>query len=107
MWRLQIKTYCLIKDKCHGLSKSGQWRCLRLIILFKGNSVCCYVHGFHPYFYVPAPPNFSEKNLPEFRIALNQAILTDMKNNKDNVGQAVLDVSLESKSSIYGFQVSR
>lgn len=72
---------------------------------FQGNSVCCYVHGFHPYFYVPAPPNFSEKNLPEFRMALNQAILTDMKNNKDNVGQAVLDVSLESKSSIYGFQV--
>ena len=75
--------------------------------MFQGNSVCCYVHGFHPYFYVPAPPNFTEKHLPEFRIALNQAILNDMKNNKDNVGQAVLDVALESKSSIYGFQVSR
>nr|BAO20825.1 DNA polymerase delta catalytic subunit [Cyclops vicinus] len=70
----------------------------------EGNSVCCYVHGFHPYFYVPAPPNFSEKNLADFRVSLNQAILNDMKNNKDNVGQAVLDVMLENKSSIYGFQ---
>jgi DNA polymerase delta subunit 1 len=76
------------------------------VICFQGNSVCCYVHGFHPYFYVPAPPNFTEKNLPDFRIALNQAVLTDLKNNKDNVGQAILDVALENKSSIYGFQVS-
>jgi DNA polymerase delta subunit 1 len=76
------------------------------VICFQGNSVCCYVHGFHPYFYVPAPPNFTEKNLPDFRIALNQAVLTDLKNNKGNVGQAILDVALENKSSIYGFQVS-
>ena len=28
-----------------------------------GNSVCCHVHGFHPYFYVPAPEKFSKEHI--------------------------------------------
>ena len=72
-----------------------------------GNSVCCHVHGFHPYFFVPAPEKFTKNNLRDFRTNLNQAIISDMKSNKDNVTEAVLDVQILKKSSMYGFQVSQ
>ncbi|OUM64108.1 hypothetical protein PIROE2DRAFT_66246 [Piromyces sp. E2] len=36
-----------------------------------GNSVVCHVHGFYHYLYVPAPLNFKECNLQDFKEALN------------------------------------
>ena len=69
-----------------------------------GNSICCHVHGFHPYFYVTASPNFGKENLKDFREGLNAAIMNDLKSNSDGLVVAVLDVSLEQKSSIYGYQ---
>lgn len=30
-----------------------------MVLLLAGNSVCVFVYGFEPYFYVEAPPNFS------------------------------------------------
>lgn len=33
-----------------------------------GNSICCHVHGFSPYFYVTAPPTLKEANLTEFKV---------------------------------------
>ena len=69
-----------------------------------GNSICCHVHGFHPYFYVTASPNFSKENLKYFREGLNAAIMNDLKSNNDGLVVAVLDVALEQKSSIYGYQ---
>jgi hypothetical protein len=36
-----------------------------------GNSVLCNVHGFTPYFFVPAPPNFQRSDCETFRAALN------------------------------------
>lgn len=29
-----------------------------------GNSVCAFVHGFEPYFYIEAPPNFTSEDIP-------------------------------------------
>jgi len=69
-----------------------------------GNSVCAHVHGFHPYIYVPAPQGFEKDRLGEFRRALNTALVADIKNNADNVVDAVLDCKLVEKSTIYGFQ---
>ena len=86
-------------------AKSGPVPVMRMFGVTKdGNSVCCHIHGFHPYFYVPAPDNFSKEHLRAFRIALNNAVIADMRNNKDNLVDAVLDVQILKKSTIYGFQ---
>lgn len=39
-------------------------------VTMDGNSVCCHVHGFTPYFYILAPEGFSEENLSEFKVNL-------------------------------------
>ena len=85
-----------------------------------GNSVCAHVHGFHPYIFVPVTPEFKKDYLAEFRRNMNQVnyllgqlfllgsfikvIVADIKNNVDNVVDAVLSCELVEKSTIYGFQ---
>ncbi|XP_040565732.1 DNA polymerase delta catalytic subunit [Lepeophtheirus salmonis] len=70
----------------------------------EGNSICCHIHGFHPYFYVTAPSDFTRNHLPNFRTSLNAAVISDMKSNSRNINNAVLNVELVQKSTIYGFQ---
>ena len=36
-----------------------------------GNSVCCHVHGFEPYFYAAMPQGFGPDDVDTFRKALN------------------------------------
>ena len=36
-----------------------------------GNSIQCNIHGFSPYFYIPAPNNFTQNHCQIFRDALN------------------------------------
>ena len=55
--------------------------------------------------YVQAPPNFKRENLHDFRVALNQAVIADMKSNKENIINAVLNVEIMNKSNLYQFQV--
>ncbi|KAJ8024189.1 DNA polymerase delta catalytic subunit [Holothuria leucospilota] len=66
-----------------------------------GNSVLCHIHGFMPYFYVPAPQDFKRDHCGIFRDALNKAVLADMRSNKDNMTQTVLDVEVLEKESMY------
>ena len=33
-----------------------------------GNSVCCHVHGFSPYFYVTCPSVFKDTHLADFKV---------------------------------------
>lgn len=35
-----------------------------------GNSVCCNVHGFSPYFYVNLPDTFSPSDLVHFKVSI-------------------------------------
>ncbi|KAI1884714.1 hypothetical protein AGOR_G00229260 [Albula goreensis] len=69
----------------------------------RGNSVCCHIHGFTPYFYIPAPAGFSSCHLSDFQKELNTAVLNSMRSNKDNLSVAVLAVDITRKESIYGF----
>ena len=68
-------------------------------ITMEGHSVMCHIHGFAPYFYVPAPENFQTAHCLSFKDALNQAVIGDMRSNKDNLSQAVLAVEPLLKES--------
>jgi len=56
-------------------------------ITMEGNSVLCHIHGFVPYFYVPAPSGFEQSHCSVFREGLDKAVLNDMRSNKDGVMQ--------------------
>lgn len=56
-------------------------------VTMEGNSVLCHIHGFVPYFYVPAPPGFQQSHCSLFQDGLNKAVLADMRSNKDNISQ--------------------
>ncbi|KAG0721763.1 DNA polymerase delta catalytic subunit [Chionoecetes opilio] len=68
-----------------------------------GNSVCCHVHGFSPYFYVTCPATLKDSHLADFKHALNRALMDDMKSNRERISDAVLAVEVVQRESIYGF----
>ena len=72
-------------------------------VTMEGNSVCAHIHGFLPYFFVPAPLGFRDEHCTKFRKELNNVIMGDLRSNHDNVQEAVLAVEICQKSSIYGF----
>lgn len=39
-----------------------------------GNSVCCHVHGFSPYFYVNLPDTFASSDLAPFKVSFKVKI---------------------------------
>ena len=55
--------------------------------------------------YVQAPLGFKRENLHDFRTSLNHAVLADLKSNKENIINAILNVEIMSKSNLYQFQV--
>ncbi|BES99407.1 DNA polymerase [Nesidiocoris tenuis] len=72
-------------------------------VTMDGNSVCCHVHGFTPYFYATAPKNFKSSDLHDFQLALNKSILEDLRSNREQISEAVVMVELVMKQSIYGY----
>ena len=71
----------------------------------RGNSVCCNVHGFTPYFYCAAPVGFNmKKGLAEFRNSLNKQVLGG-NTRGFRCPDAVLGVNAVRKKSIFGYAV--
>ena len=69
----------------------------------QGNSVCCHVHGFCPYLYVTAPPQFTEHHCKLFKEALDKSVLKDMRSNPDHIQETVLAVERVYKKNMYGY----
>nr|BAJ78750.1 DNA polymerase delta catalytic subunit [Oyamia lugubris] len=70
----------------------------------EGNSVCCHVHGFSPYFFVSAPDNFTDADCKPFQEALNTIVLNDMRSNPNNVQVAVLAVEIVNRINLFGYR---
>lgn len=69
-------------------------------VTMEGNSVLCHIHGFVPYFYVPAPPGFQQSHCSLFQDGINKAVLADMRSNKDNISQVSVQFSSTRKPMI-------
>ncbi|TPX67220.1 DNA-directed DNA polymerase [Spizellomyces sp. 'palustris'] len=65
----------------------------------EGHSVTCHVHGFLPYFYVPAPMNYRPENKNDLLLAINNYV----RPAKSSSGGPVVDIDMVMKSSIYGY----
>ena len=76
--------------------QSGVVPVLRMYgVTMEGNSVCAHLHGFLPYFYVNYPrEDFAAEHCSDFRTSLNDAVLGDMKSNRDNITTAVVSVEI-------------
>lgn len=52
--------------------QSGSVPIIRMFGITKsGNSVCCHIHGFSPYFYVNLPDSFTAADLGQFKVSYN------------------------------------
>ncbi|KAH9507561.1 hypothetical protein Btru_051479, partial [Bulinus truncatus] len=72
-------------------------------ITMEGNSVMAHIHGFAPYFYIPAQPGFRKEDCYKFQEHLNALVRKDMRSNKEGIVQAVLAVDCVERESIYGY----
>nr|XP_023015999.1 DNA polymerase delta catalytic subunit [Leptinotarsa decemlineata] len=66
-----------------------------------GNSICCHIHGFSPYFYVNLPESFTNAELEPFKRKLNDAVLADQRSsNKNDIPEAVMKVEMVKGKSL-------
>ncbi|KAK6639162.1 DNA polymerase delta catalytic subunit [Polyplax serrata] len=73
-------------------------------VTMEGNSVCCHLHGFAPYFYLSIPSQFDEGHCKPFKKALNDVVMSDMRSNKENIKEAVLDVEIVTRQNMFGYR---
>ncbi|KAI8324930.1 delta DNA polymerase [Martensiomyces pterosporus] len=70
-----------------------------------GHSVACFVHGFFPYFYCPAPQGFHEENTPKVIAQLNQLAQSGPAGGGNNSGslKPVVGIEICMKESLFGY----
>ncbi|KAJ2565904.1 DNA-directed DNA polymerase delta [Coemansia sp. RSA 1822] len=79
----------------------------------EGHSVVCFVQGFFPYFYCPAPPGFNENDIPMVVAELNRLTKnnTGAASDSDSMGRcdgshksdAVVGIEMCMKEPLFGF----
>eukprot|EP00899_Mesostigma_viride_P005512 jgi/Mesvir1/14962/Mv14630-RA.2 len=72
----------------------------------EGNSVCAFVHGFLPYFYIAMPRGFQPDHCESFRNSLNAAVKASSR-RADKEPLYVLSVSISEKESLMYYQRSK
>jgi DNA polymerase delta subunit 1 len=68
----------------------------------EGNSVCCFVHGFEPYFYIACPPGMGPDDISNFHQSLEGRMRESNKNAK--VPKFVKRIEMVQKRSIMYYQ---
>lgn len=76
-------------------------------VTMEGNSVLAHIHGFAPYFFVPAQPGFKSQDCDTFRNSLDTVVMKDLRSNREGLQSAVLAVDMVSRESIYGYHGNR
>lgn len=66
-----------------------------------GNSVCAFIHGFEPYFYAEKPSSWGDEAIEELKSEMNKKL---SERTKGLSGEVITSITLEKKSSIWGYQ---
>ncbi|KAJ8765388.1 hypothetical protein K2173_012085 [Erythroxylum novogranatense] len=83
--------------------RSGPAAIIRIFGVTKeGNSVCCHVHGFEPYFYISCPPGMGPDDISRFHQILEGRMREVNRNSK--APKFVLRIELVQKRSIMYYQ---
>lgn len=82
---------------------SGQAAVIRIFgVTREGHSVCCFVHGFEPYFYIACPPGMGPDDISRFHQSLEGRMRESNKNA--NVPKFVRCIEMVQKKSIMYYQ---
>ncbi|CAH8355060.1 unnamed protein product [Eruca vesicaria subsp. sativa] len=82
---------------------SGQAAVIRIFgVTREGHSVCCFVHGFEPYFYIACPPGMGPDDISRFHHSLEGRMRESNKNA--NVPKFVRCIEMVQKKSIMYYQ---
>lgn len=69
-----------------------------------GNSVCCHVHRFFPYFFMDAPNGFGQISCDELKASLNLHLIAGNEINEDDTPRPILNISLVKGRSMHGYR---
>ncbi|GKB12163.1 DNA polymerase delta catalytic subunit, partial [Tanacetum coccineum] len=101
----QLEIDYVIGESHKGLipNASGPAAIIRIFgVTQEGNSICCNVHGFEPYFFISCPPGMGPDDISRFHQVLEGRMREDKRNN--SAPKSILRVELVHKKSIMYYQ---